>query len=126
MEVSAQVRVLRPQSGVDPERRTAELTVAILQLVASRRGVAALPSWELKNYVDYDSVVARRIGPQGLWSDLYASTIHAKGDSVPALYAGFFDDRQEYMLRNPGWDHSAGMIPDKRSGSGSLKSHKSE
>ena len=52
--------------------------------------------------------------------------IHAKGDRVPALCAGFFDDRQEYMLRNPGWDHSAGMIPDKRAGSGSLKSHKSE
>jgi LysR family transcriptional regulator for metE and metH len=46
--------------------------VAILQLVASRRRVAALPSWGLKNY---DYVVACRIGPQGLWSDLYASTL---------------------------------------------------
>ncbi len=30
------------------------------------------------------------------------------------------------MLCDPGWDHSAGMISDKRTGSGSLKSHKSE
>src|SRR4051794_36773903 len=68
------LHVLKP-AGIHPERRTAELTVAILQLVASRRGVAALPSWGLKNYVDHDYVVARRIGAQGLWSDLYASTL---------------------------------------------------
>ena len=30
---------------INPKRRTAELTVAILQLVASGRGIAALPSW---------------------------------------------------------------------------------
>lgn len=100
--------------GIHPERRTAELTVAILQLVASWRGVAALPSWGLKNYVDYDYVVAHRVGPQGLWSDLYASTL--KETASPALDAGFFGDRQEYRLRNSGWDHSAGMIPDKRTG----------
>ena len=63
--------VLKP-AGVRFRRRTAELTVAILQLVASRRGVAALPNWGVKNYVDHDYVVARRIGPGGLWSELYA------------------------------------------------------
>lgn len=68
------LNVLKP-AGIHPERRTAELTVAILQLVASRRGVAALPSWGLKNYVDHDYVIARRIGSQGLWSNLYASTL---------------------------------------------------
>jgi len=55
-------------------RRTTELTVAILQLVASRRGVAALPNWGIKNYVDYGYVIARRIGKNGLWSNLYGAT----------------------------------------------------
>ncbi len=64
--------LLRP-AGVKFERRTAELTVAILQLVASRRGVAALPNWAIKNYVDYDYVIARPLGEQGLWSDLFVS-----------------------------------------------------
>lgn len=64
--------VLRP-AGVAFERRTAELTIAILQLVASRRGVAALPNWGVKNYVDYDYVVAKRIGARGLWSELHAT-----------------------------------------------------
>lgn len=66
-------RVLKP-AQVRPKRRTAELTIAILQLVASRRGVAALPNWGIRNYVDYEYVVARRIGKGGLWSDLYAAT----------------------------------------------------
>ena len=66
-------KVLKP-ANVNPQRRTAELTVAILQLVASRRGIAALPSWGIKNYIEYDYVIARRIG-SGLWSDLYVSTL---------------------------------------------------
>jgi len=65
--------VLKP-ADVRFKRRTAELTVAILQLVASRRGIAALPSWGIKSYVDHDYVIARRIGARGLWSDLYAAT----------------------------------------------------
>jgi LysR family transcriptional regulator, regulator for metE and metH len=68
--------VLRP-AGVRLPRRTAELTVAILQLVASRRGVAALPNWGLKNYVDHDYVIAKRIGPKGLWSSLHATASSA-------------------------------------------------
>mgnify|MGYP002335998436 CR=1 FL=1 len=67
-------RVLKP-AHVRPRRRTAELTIAILQLVASRRGVAALPNWGIKNYLDYGYVIARRIGKGGLWSDLYAAAM---------------------------------------------------
>lgn len=65
-------QVLMP-AGVSWQRRTTELTVAILQLVASRRGIAALPGWGIKNYLDYEYVIARRIGAEGLWSDLYLS-----------------------------------------------------
>ncbi|MCC6916879.1 LysR family transcriptional regulator [Nitrosomonas sp.] len=65
-------QVLIP-AGVSWRRRTTELTVAILQLVASRRGIAALPGWGIKNYLDYEYVIARRIGAGGLWSDLYLS-----------------------------------------------------
>jgi LysR family transcriptional regulator for metE and metH len=65
-------RFLEP-AGIRVKRRTAELTVAVLQLVASRRGLAALPSWGVKNYVDFDYVTARPIGRRGLWSGLYAA-----------------------------------------------------
>lgn len=64
-------QVLQP-AGIRLQRRTAELTVAILQLVASRRGIAALPNWGVKSYVDHDYVTAKRIGSTGLWSELHA------------------------------------------------------
>ncbi|ABF11425.1 LysR family transcriptional regulator [Cupriavidus metallidurans] len=71
--------VLEP-AGIRLQRRTAELTVAVLQLVASRRGVAALPNWGVKNYVDHDYVLAKRIGTKGLWSELYATVPAAIAD----------------------------------------------
>lgn len=74
--------VLLP-ANIHFERRTAELTVAILQLVASRRGVAALPNWAIKNYVDYDYVLAKPVGTHGLWSDAFVSV-------PPALAAKAF------------------------------------
>lgn len=63
--------ILKP-AKITLERRTAELTVAIMQLVASRRGVAALPSWGVTNYIGHDYVLGKRIGAKGLWSSLYA------------------------------------------------------
>ena len=68
-------RVLRP-AGIEVERRTVELTIAIMQLVASRRGIAALPNWGVKNYVDYDYVATAQIGRAGLWSSLYAVALN--------------------------------------------------
>lgn len=64
-------------AGIHPERRTVELTVAILQLVASRRGLAALPGWAVHNYLERGYVLAKRVGKAGLWSKLYAATTAA-------------------------------------------------
>lgn len=66
-------RVLQP-AGVSPPRRTSELTVAVLQLVASGRGLAALPLWAVKNYLDRGYVARQRIGAQGLTGRLFAAT----------------------------------------------------
>jgi len=71
--------VLEP-AGVTLQRRTAELTIAIMQLVASRRGIAALPNWGVKSYIDHDYVVGKRIGRNGLWSSLYAITRRAEAN----------------------------------------------
>jgi LysR family transcriptional regulator for metE and metH len=69
-------------AAVNPRRRTAELTVAILQLVASGRGIAALPSWTVGNYIDRGYVVSRPIGPQGLYCELYAATSRAGAETT--------------------------------------------
>ncbi len=64
-------------AGVNPRRRTAELTVAILQLVASGRGIAALPAWTIEHYLERGYVVSRPIGRGGLHCELYAATSRA-------------------------------------------------
>ncbi|MGQ0286909.1 LysR family transcriptional regulator [Pasteurellaceae bacterium 22721_9_1] len=65
-------KVLKPE-GINPARRTSELTIAIIQLVASKRGIAALPFWAAKPYLDRGYIVARKITPKGLYSNLYAA-----------------------------------------------------
>jgi len=49
------------------------MTLMMLQLVASGRGVAGLPNWALFEYLQKDYVVARRLGKEGVWSTLYAA-----------------------------------------------------
>ncbi|WP_373766918.1 LysR family transcriptional regulator [Glaesserella sp.] len=65
-------KVLHP-AGINPARRTSELTIAIIQLVASKRGVAALPYWAVKPYLERGYVVARKITQHGLYSNLYSA-----------------------------------------------------
>jgi LysR family transcriptional regulator for metE and metH len=67
---------------INPKRRTAELTVAILQLVASGRGIAALPSWTVGNYIERGYVVSRPIGQHGLRCELYAATTTAAAEAA--------------------------------------------
>jgi LysR family transcriptional regulator for metE and metH len=60
--------------GVSPAKiRHADLTLMMLQLVASGRGVAGLPNWALFEYLQKDYVVARRLGKEGIWNTLYAA-----------------------------------------------------
>src|SRR4030088_1920010 len=68
-------------AAINPKRRTAELTVAILQLIASGRGIAALPAWTVGNYIERGYVVSRPIGPNGLYCELYAATSAAGAEA---------------------------------------------
>ncbi|SDN56603.1 transcriptional regulator, LysR family [Halomonas shengliensis] len=61
-------------AGVQPkEVRTAELTIMMMQLVASGRGVCALPNWALTEYLERDYVKAVALGEKGVWSTLFAA-----------------------------------------------------
>ncbi len=62
-------------AGIEPAAtRTTELTAMIMQLVASRRGVAALPSWVLTEYLARDYIAARPLGQEPFWCTLFAAT----------------------------------------------------
>ncbi|MDO5070304.1 MAG: LysR family transcriptional regulator [Neisseria zoodegmatis] len=65
-------KILLPK-GVNPARRHSELTIAIIQLVASRRGIAALPYWTVMPYLEKGYVISRQITSDGLQSELYAA-----------------------------------------------------
>lgn len=65
-------KILFP-AGINPARRYSELTIAIIQLVASRRGIAALPYWTVMPYLEKGYVVARQISDATLRSELYAA-----------------------------------------------------
>lgn len=60
-------------AGVFPKRRSSELTIALLQLVASKRGISALPLWAVKPYVEKAYVAQVPLGPQGLMASLHAA-----------------------------------------------------
>jgi len=89
-------------ANINPRRRTAELTVAILQLVASGRGICALPSWTVGNYIERGYVVSRPIGQRGLFCELYAAT------SASAAHATYINEFIE-LTRNQSLNELRGV-----------------
>jgi len=80
-------RFLRP-AGVEPDvARTAELTSVLVQLVRSRRGVAALPRWAVADELARGGLGAVRLGRAGLHSEGLLST--RKSDSETPLMQAF-------------------------------------
>ena len=67
------VRHFLAPARIKPQRRNVELTAAILQLVASGRGIAALPEWSVKSYLDRGYVVGKSLGANGLECELHAA-----------------------------------------------------
>jgi LysR family transcriptional regulator, regulator for metE and metH len=74
-------RFLRP-AGVEPRvARTAELTSVLVQLVRSRRGLAALPRWAIADELARGGLAALRLGRAGLHSEVLLSTRAAETDT---------------------------------------------
>ncbi|HSC87417.1 MAG TPA: LysR family transcriptional regulator [Polyangiaceae bacterium] len=75
-------RFLGP-AGVAPQRvRHTELTLMIVQLVASGQGVAALPSWAVHREVASGMVRSLSLGREGLSCDLWAA-VRAEEAELP-------------------------------------------
>ncbi|MGB0662859.1 MAG: LysR family transcriptional regulator [Pontibacterium sp.] len=66
-------RFLEPADIEPASIRTAELTIMIMQLVASGRGVSALPNWALHEYRERDYIAVKSLGDKGVWCTLYAA-----------------------------------------------------
>ncbi|SEB15810.1 LysR family transcriptional regulator [Variovorax sp. YR216] len=59
-------------AGISPKRhKTIETTDIMMQMVASGRGVAALPRWLVEEYAERMDVVPVRLGPRGIAKHIY-------------------------------------------------------
>ncbi len=80
---------LKP-AGVRPQAwRTSELTLMILELVKSGRGVSALPAWALATALKAGLIAARPLGVSGLYATLYLAT--RAGEADRAYLAAFIE-----------------------------------
>ena len=85
-------------AGVEPAAlRTAELTPIIAQLVASQRGVAALPNWALSEYLNQGWLRICHLGEQGVWRTLYAAVRIEDADTH--YLKAFIDKAQDICFK---------------------------
>ncbi|MTH47613.1 HTH-type transcriptional regulator MetR [Intestinirhabdus alba] len=59
-------------AGVSPALKSVDNTLLLIQMVAARMGIAALPHWVVDNVERQGLVVTKTLG-DGLWSRLYAA-----------------------------------------------------
>ncbi|MDP2226853.1 MAG: LysR family transcriptional regulator [Moraxellaceae bacterium] len=68
-------------AGVRPAKlRHSEITLMMVQLVASGRGVCALPSWAAQEYVQRGWVKTLPLEAHGIWRTLYAAVREEEAD----------------------------------------------
>ena len=76
--------------------RQSELTAMIMQLVASRRGIAVLPDWVLDDYLATHYVTARPLGEQGMHGTVYAAMRQREANQLYLI--DFVELAQQRML----------------------------
>ncbi|MCG8670266.1 MAG: LysR family transcriptional regulator [Pseudomonadales bacterium] len=75
-------------AGIQPSNhRNCELTIMMIQLIASNRGIAALPNWAIIEYLNKGYIVARPLGENGVWATLYAAV---RKENLNKDYMGAF------------------------------------
>lgn len=68
-------------AGVHPAKtRNSEITLMMVQLVASGRGVCGLPSWAAQEYVNRGWIKTLPLGEKGIWRTLYAAIREEDGE----------------------------------------------
>ncbi len=68
-------RFLHPVQIQPQAIRYSELTLMMLQLVESGRGLCVLPKWLIQSQPDFSHLPTKSLGKDGLWSTLYAATL---------------------------------------------------
>jgi len=83
---------LAPQGYAPARLRTTELTPMLIQLVASGRGIAALPDWVVSDYERKGWVVSRRLPTADQLGLIRGLSVGYRQDSVEqAYFSGFIE-----------------------------------
>lgn len=101
-------------AGITPRRhQTIETTDIMLQMVASGRGVAALPRWLVEDYAARMSVAAVRLGPRGIAKQIH---LGAREADIDTDYLRAFIElaRRGPQLADPTAPSPAGGTPRRR------------
>lgn len=80
-------RFLDPADLEPAQVRTAEMTIMMMQLVASGRGVCCLPNWAVHEYTTRGYVLSKRLGAEGVQATLYAGV---RSDMLEMAYMSDF------------------------------------
>lgn len=75
--------LLTPGGAQPKKHKTIESTDVLLQMVASGRGVSALPRWLVHEYEDDLPIVPVRIGPHGISKQIHLGIRSASQDEPP-------------------------------------------
>ena len=87
-------------AGITPRRhKTIETTDIMLQMVASGRGVAALPRWLVEEYADQLEIVPVRLGRQGIAKQIF---LGARETEVDVDYLKSFIELARHSTAEPG------------------------
>ncbi|NHB97408.1 HTH-type transcriptional regulator MetR [Photorhabdus stackebrandtii] len=91
-------RFLQP-AGVIPTLKNVDNTLLLIQMVAARMGIAALPHWVVETFERQGLVVTKTLG-EGLWSRLYAAVREGE-QRQPEIDAFIHSARQHAMDNLP-------------------------
>ena len=89
--------LLIPGNVSPKEVRICELTIMMVQLIASGRGVSVLPSWAVTEYLEKGYIAARSLGENGIWPTLYAAV---RTDSESKNYIQAFTSLAKTLSRS--------------------------
>ncbi|MEX0445469.1 HTH-type transcriptional regulator MetR [Xenorhabdus sp. SGI246] len=89
-------RFLEP-ADVTPTLKTVDNTLLLIQMVAARLGIAALPHWAVETFERQGLVVTQTLG-EGLWSRLYAAC--RKGEQRQPAIDTFIRSARQHAVDN--------------------------
>ncbi|RWR02737.1 transcriptional regulator [[Pantoea] beijingensis] len=91
-------------AGVSPALKSVDNTLLLIQMVAARMGIAALPHWVVESFERQGLVVTKTLG-NGLWSRLYAAV--RDGEQRQPVIEAFIRSSRQHACDNLPLVHDA-------------------